>query len=140
MIGSKRVFLMNRFDLESKEASSMIDISTIGVTSDWSPNEPMGRSHERKLIMIEIILDSSAGRRSSRISDLSLGGCFVESISNYREGEELAFELRSPYDNVLRFNGRVAYVMDTLGFGLEFHDLGQDQKEFLEEAIASNIS
>ncbi len=118
----------------------MIDISTIGITSSWSPNESMGRSHERKLIMIEIVLDSSAGKRSSRISDLSMGGCFVESITSYREGEELAFELRSSEGEVLRFSGRVAYVMDTFGFGLEFHDLGPEQKLFLEQAIGSNDS
>lgn len=88
--------------------------------------------------MIEIILDSSAGRRSSRISDLSLGGCFVESITSYRVGEVLAFELQSSDGKVLRFSGRVAYVLETFGFGLEFLDLASEQREFLEKITASS--
>ncbi|CAN5722598.1 hypothetical protein BH24ACI3_BH24ACI3_01910 [soil metagenome] len=81
--------------------------------------------------MIDIILDSSAGRRSSRISDLSVGGCFVESMTNYHEGEELAFELRSSDGNVLRFTGRVAYVMENFVSGLSFRASDPNKKHSL---------
>ncbi|MBK9163269.1 MAG: PilZ domain-containing protein [Acidobacteria bacterium] len=92
------------------------------------------RQQNRVSYVVEIILDSSVGRRSSRISDLSLGGCYVESIASYREGEEVAFELRSG-ETELRFTGEVAYVLEGFGFGLKFTDLGEEHLQFLKAVV-----
>jgi len=92
------------------------------------------RKQTRVQYVVEIVLDSSAGRRSSRISDLSMGGCYVESISTYRVGEELAFELKSN-GKTLRFTGEVAYVLEGFGFGLKFTNLGSDHLDFLKAAV-----
>lgn len=92
------------------------------------------RQQDRVSYVVEIILDSSAGRRSSRISDLSMGGCYVESIATYRVGEELAFELRSN-GTELRFTGEIAYILEGFGFGLKFKDLGEEHLQFLKAVV-----
>lgn len=92
------------------------------------------RKQTRVQCVVEIVLDSSAGRRASRISDLSIGGCYVESISTYRIGEELAFELKSD-GRTLRFTGEVAYVLEGFGFGLKFTNLGPEHLEFLKAEV-----
>ncbi len=84
---------------------------------------------------VEIILDSAAGRRSTRISDLSLGGCYVESMTNFREGEEVAFELQAPDGRTLRFTGTVAYLLEGFGFGLKFDELNDEQAQFVRSAL-----
>ena len=95
----------------------------------------MARKDERQTVAVEIILDSAAGRRSTRISDLSLGGCYVESMTNFREGEEVAFELQSADGITLRFTGTVAYVLDGFGFGLKFDELNEEQARFVRTAL-----
>jgi hypothetical protein len=93
------------------------------------------RRSERAEIVAEIILESSAGRRSSRISDMSMGGCYIESITNYRKGEMVTFELKNTVGDVLRFTGNVAYVLDGFGFGLTFTNVGPSHLEFLRSSL-----
>lgn len=111
----------------------MLELSKIGVTSEWNAGEPKGRKSDRQPVLIEIVLDSAAGGRTTRISDLSLGGCFVESINSYREGEVISFDLVDANGTCLKFSGVVAYVLDSIGFGLQFYDLTDSHNEFLKQ-------
>jgi hypothetical protein len=96
------------------------------------------RKDDRVNVAVEIILDSSAGRRASRISDLSFGGCYVESISNYRVGEIVTFELKNRDGAAISFRGEIAYVLEGFGFGLKFLELGEEQTAFLHKTLAVN--
>lgn len=95
----------------------------------------MGRLHDRKTVAMETVLDSSSGLRESRISDLSLGGCYVESMTSFNPGELVAFDLIDTAGDSVGFTGEVAYVLEGFGFGLRFTNIGPDQLQFLHEAI-----
>jgi len=95
----------------------------------------MARAYERTDIVREIVLESSAGKRPSRISDMSLGGCYIESITNFRKGEEVSFDLSDTAGDVLRFSGNVAYVLDGFGFGLTFTNLTPNHLAFLNRIL-----
>jgi hypothetical protein len=95
----------------------------------------MARKHERTDIVREIVLESSAGKRQSRISDMSMGGCYIESITNFRKGEAVTFDLSSTAGEVLRFSGNVAYVLDGFGFGLTFTNLTPNHVTFLSRTL-----
>ena len=97
----------------------------------------MKRKHKRSGIITEIVLESSAGKRPSRISDMSMGGCYIESITNFREGEEVSFDLHSTAGDTVRFSGNVAYVLDGFGFGLTFTNLGPAHLTFLKTTLPS---
>lgn len=111
----------------------MLELSKVGITSEWNAGEQKGRKSDRQPVLIEIVLDSAAGGRSTRISDLSLGGCFVESINTYREGEHISFDLVDADGTALKFSGNVAYTLDSIGFGLEFTDLTAAHIAFLKK-------
>ena len=98
----------------------------------------MPRRHERRSIRKEISLRSASGRRETRISDLSLGGCYIESISVYGPGEAVEFDLQDETGRTLHFTGTIAYVLDGQGFGLNFTNLTQDHLEFLGAALAAD--
>lgn len=91
----------------------------------------MARKQERSDVHTEIVLESSAGKRQSRISDMSAGGCFIESMTSFREGEPVAFELHTTSGATLRFSGTVAYVLEGFGFGMTFTDLTPEHIAFL---------
>lgn len=110
----------------------MLEISEVGITSEWQAGDAKGRRSERSTVMIEIVLDSAAGGRTTRISDLSQGGCFVESINTYRTGELIAFDLKDSNGRSLKFSGIVVYVLEGFGFGLEFTELNDAHTEFLK--------
>lgn len=95
----------------------------------------MARTHERTEVVREIVLESSAGRRPSRISDMSMGGCYIESITNFRKGEMISFDLENTAGDVLRFSGSVAYILEGFGFGLSFANLTPAHHAFLSRAL-----
>jgi hypothetical protein len=93
------------------------------------------RLHERKTVAIDALLEAGSGPHESLISDLSLGGCYVESLSGFSPGEPVAFDLTDTSLGSVGFTGEVAYVREGCGFGLRFTNIGPDQLEFLQTAI-----
>ena len=79
----------------------------------------MPRQHERTQYFTEISLESASGKRAARISDVSLGGCFVDTLTNVCEGEEVHLSGEVDGDH-LDIRGKVAYVMNGFGFGVAF--------------------
>lgn len=95
----------------------------------------MPRKYTRLHVPLEIDLDFLSGIREARISDLSMGGCFVECILNVAEGEPIAFDLRISPDESIRIAGEIVYSMANIGFGIRFTDLTDEQKFHLEHLI-----
>jgi len=95
----------------------------------------MPREHERTQYFTEITLESASGKRQARISDVSEGGCFVDTITNVREGEEIALSGTLGSGDRLDVKGRVAYVMDGFGFGVEFNDIDDASKATLSKMV-----
>lgn len=98
----------------------------------------MPRQQERVTYLIEIVLECASGKREARISDLSPGGCYIDSIVAVQEGEPVAFSLNSPTGDTLPFTGEVAYVLDGFGFGVKFTDLTDERKAFLDDIIKAH--
>ncbi len=72
--------------------------------------------------MIEIQLESGSGLREARISDISLGGCFVDTIATAQEGEVVKFDVKLE-DRTFNMVGEVAYVFPGNGFGVKFTEI-----------------
>lgn len=97
----------------------------------------MPRQFERISLSLEVMLEFSSGRREARISDLSMGGCFVDTILNATEGEPVNFELRLSNVTSLALSGEVTYFMPRIGFGLRFTNLTDEKKSLLAQLITS---
>lgn len=98
----------------------------------------MPRQHNRIAIPLEVVLESSSGKRGARINDLSLGGCFVDSIASVQEGEKLSFKICLSPEEWEHMSGEVTYVMPGIGFGLRFNDPSENQQKRLTEIILAN--
>ena len=95
----------------------------------------MPREQERITYLSETTLECMSGRREARISDLSVGGCFIDSIAEVRVGEEITFELRLPGGTSIPVSGRVAYVLAGNGFGVSFTSLPEESREVIEQMV-----
>ena len=98
----------------------------------------MPRKHERLPLSLEVVMESSSGKREARISDLSMSGCFVDSIVIALEGETVAFKLCMPTGNWLRLAGEVVYCLPNIGFGIRFTNLTEEKQNLLELIIRAN--
>ena len=68
-------------------------------------------------------------------SDVSLGGCYVESLNTVKVGQVLNLKLCLPSNKALRFRGEVRYHQPTIGFGLKFLQLSPFERATLEALI-----
>lgn len=100
----------------------------------------MPRQNERYSYLKEVELEFSSGKRSARISDISIGGCYIDTIAQVPVGEAVTLHIASTSGESMRFDGKVAYVLDGFGFGVEFVDLDDAQREFLSALINSASS
>lgn len=98
----------------------------------------MPREHERFPYYAEIIMESATGTREARISDISVGGCYIDTIAPLREGDEISFEFENPAGARLRFTGTIAYVLENMGFGIKFTNLSDAHKAAIEQIIKAS--
>lgn len=85
--------------------------------------------------MIEIQLESGSGLREARISDISLGGCFVDTIVSAQEGEVVKFDVTLE-DKAFPIVGTVAYVFPGNGFGVKFTEVPEGFEQVLAHSGA----
>lgn len=92
----------------------------------------MPRIHERSTYLSETVLESSSGRHPARISDISSGGCYIDTIVEVNVGDPVAFEV-AVENGPVRFTGTVAYHFAGMGFGVQYTNLTQEQLQFLKQ-------
>jgi CheY-like chemotaxis protein len=96
------------------------------------------RQHERLPVSLEVVLEASSGKRDARISDLSRGGCFVDTIGHVSAGESVVFQIRLPTGDWGKLNGEVVYCSPGFGFGLRFTKLAEQEHIVLEQLILAH--
>ncbi len=97
--------------------------------------EEIPRHDDRIGVPMEIVLDSSSGKREARIGDLSLGGCYIDSIAGVTQGENVRFRLTLPDTGSAEMSGTVVYVHERIGFGLRFDEMSDEKREVLRKVI-----
>lgn len=97
----------------------------------------MPRKEDRYTYLTEVGLEFSSGKRSARISDISAGGCYIDTIAQVPVGESLTLHISAANGESMQFNGKVAYILEGFGFGIEFIDLTDEHREFLARLLAT---
>ena len=90
------------------------------------------------MVPLTITLEASSANREARVSDLSLGGCYVDSIAAVKPDEVILFTLSLPSGRKEPMSGTVVYVHEGIGFGLRFDNLTREQRMMLEQLILVN--
>jgi hypothetical protein len=95
------------------------------------------REEERKNITLDVRWEGGASRQPARISDLSLGGCYLDTLGSVEVGEIVNVEIKLPSGEWLPLRGTVAFHHPGLGFSVCFTFLTEDEQEQLTEVINS---
>ena len=93
------------------------------------------RRNERYPLPLEVYWESLSGKHEARISDISLGGCYMESLAQVIVGEEIQFEIRLPTGGRMPLRGKVIYHQPNLGFGVSFINLSIMARNVLTHVI-----
>jgi hypothetical protein len=93
------------------------------------------RQQERLSLLIDVQWESLSGKHSARITDISRGGCYIESIGQVTLGETIRFKIPLPTGGSISLGGKVIYYHPNLGFGVRFNDLTEQDENALAQLM-----
>jgi hypothetical protein len=96
------------------------------------------RRNERYPLPLEVRWEGLSGKHAARIADISLGGCYIESLAQVTVGEQIKFEIQLPTGGRMPLRGEIIYHQPSLGFGVCFHDLSIMERNVLSHMIAAS--
>jgi hypothetical protein len=75
------------------------------------------------------------GTHEGRIEDLSITGCFVNTVGAVDIGEIVSLLIKLPSDQWLPLRGKVMSSQQMVGFGLSFSILDEKEQQALAELV-----
>ena len=97
-----------------------------------------GRRRDRKDVSIEVRIDGVPQHRTFRLSDISVGGGFVDSPAQVQPGDRIQLALMIGGQR-FEFGAVVAHVQRTIGFGFAFspEEMTPEARAALEQFVDS---
>jgi hypothetical protein len=89
------------------------------------------RSRPRLSVYLDAVWQGEDKRHSARVTDLSEGGCYLDTVGEVMVGEIVAFRVLLPDDEWLYLEGEVRHHSHGRGFGVQFVELNEEQTENL---------
>lgn len=93
------------------------------------------REDERVPLSLEARWDGAAGRHQARISDISMGGCFMDTTGQALVNEVVSLEIRLPSGEWLPLRGTVTFTQPHIGFSVCFTYLTDEEQRSLSQLI-----
>lgn len=94
------------------------------------------RRHQRFARPLDGIWNGPSGSGQCRIADISVGGCFIESLAVPPVGETAVITVDIG-EHSMSFKGSVLYVEPPMGFAVRFREIPADQIDGLLRFIRS---
>ena len=107
-----------------------------------NPPQPTNRRSVRRcpLVASAEVTDLHSGTRlSARISELGIGGCYVDALTPFPEGTLVKLRIirdQGAFESI----GKVDYTHANFGMGIAFTDVTADQRSTLENWIVEIVS
>ena len=87
------------------------------------------RQKPRLSVSLDAEWDGTTGRHPARVTNLSEGGCYMDTVGEVRRGETVGFRVLLPDGDWLYLEGEVRHYSVGLGFGVQFLELEEDQEQ-----------
>lgn len=94
------------------------------------------RQHQRFNKPLDGVWSGPSGNGRCRVVDISVGGCFIESLAMPPVGETAVVTV-SIGEHTMSFKGEVLYVESNMGFAVKFRPIPADQMDGLLRFIRS---
>jgi hypothetical protein len=90
------------------------------------------RKASRLPVVLEALWDGSASGWEARVTDISSGGCYLDTVGQAAPGEIVSLRFRLPEGNLLAVQGLVSYVHPHTGFAVAFAHLTTEQQSAID--------
>ena len=114
--------------LHTAESSFTVELGGVALTDER-------RGDERVRFPLEVRWEGLSGGHTARVYDISLSGCYIETLGDVQTGERVSFEIQSPTGRWLLFEGRVVHHQRNMGFGLRLVNLFDARRDTLSRLL-----
>jgi len=95
--------------------------------------------HNPVTVSFDVVWQGSAGKQDARMSEISMEGCFIDSITQGRTlGDLVEFKVHLPSGPWVSLQGELVNEDYPIGFGLRFQGLNDDDKRMLAEVVVEH--
>lgn len=93
------------------------------------------RKHDRIALVMEASWEGSGTKSVARTTDISLTGCFVDTLGQVGVGDVLNLRFTSPGGDHISVEGKVMYHQNGVGFGVRFTRMSDADRRRLESIL-----
>ena len=97
----------------------------------------VARQYERVPVLLDVVWEGTAGKYEARTVDISMGGCYVDTLGQSSVGETISFKAHLPSGQWVPLEGEVVYQQWPTGFGLRFTKLSEEAQNSIAQLVAS---
>ena len=95
------------------------------------------RQHGRFPLVMEAAWEGATGKSQARTTDISEGGCFVDTHGQTAVGEMLTLQLTTPDAESITVQAEVIYHLPRFGFGVRFKQISDSDRARLKALLGS---
>jgi uncharacterized protein (TIGR02266 family) len=89
----------------------------------------------RSPLLLEVTYEGAGVRAETRISDISVAGVYIDTVSPVPVGSSLDLTFTLPNGHVVHTKGLVVHSQPQMGIGVEFTDLDPEDARVIRESI-----
>ena len=95
--------------------------------------------HDPVTVSFDVVWQGSSGKQDARMSEISMDGCFIDSITQGRTlGELVEFKVHLPAGPWISLQGELVNEDYPIGFGLRFSGLNENDKRLLADVVVAH--
>lgn len=95
-------------------------------------------SKELVYVSLDVVWHGAAGKFDARMGEISMDGCFIESMGQEVMGETINFNVRLPSGIWVTLEGKVISQEYSIGFEVRFSNLTPHNQGLLAEVVAAH--
>jgi PilZ domain-containing protein len=112
--------------------------STPATRGDSQPAKKRAVLRCQLVASAEVTEPISGTRLSARVSELGLGGCYIETLNPFPDGTLVHLRILRD-QGVFEAKAKVVYSQGSFGMGLAFGEMAANQRSLLEDWLAEIV-
>ena len=96
------------------------------------------KQNEQVNVSLDVVWQGGAGKFDARMGEISMDGCFIDSMGQEVLGEIISFNVRLPSGIWITLEGEVIYQEYPIGFEVRFTNLTPENRRLITEAVAAH--
>lgn len=108
------------------------------ITNTITKPDVVTKQNEQVTVSLDVVWQGGAGKYDARMGEISMDGCFIDSMGQETLGETISFNVHLPSGIWVTLQGKVIYQEYPIGFEVRFTDLTPENRKLVTQVVAAH--